>query len=77
MPEMLSTEEAWWTEAGERSTIVWHYVPVSKVTSTQVGFTVPGLVFGDEQMAVDAEMGNLYVVHDGVLFRLPIPGKAR
>jgi hypothetical protein len=73
---LLPQTETWAGEPGDGFTTVWHYLPIDASHGQWLGFVVPGLVFDDANMFVDAGRQLLYTLHDGQLIALPIPPAA-
>jgi len=76
-PRLLPIGESWWTRPSTHATVVYHYVPLGPTYGVTHGFVVPGFEFDDDHSAVDNKKGELYLIHDGVLFSLAIPENAR
>jgi len=72
-PGMLQMYESWSAEPGATYTTVWHLMPMSPVRTLKRGFVVPAFVFDDEHMSIDVGRQTLYLIHDGQLFKLPMP----
>jgi hypothetical protein len=80
-PEPLPREEQWYAEPRAGHTVFTHYVPLLGNARVPQGESVqmilPGLEFDTAHMALNGQRTTLYVLHDGQVIALPLPGGVR
>jgi hypothetical protein len=80
-PAPLPRQEGWTADPRGGHTVLTHYIPrlgdprIAQAESRQV--VIPGLEFDTAHMAFAPGHTSLYVIHDGHVIALPLPGTAR